>query len=223
MRRAPSVHHGAVSAHPLWARSLITVSDERGAIYRDWGMRCGTSYYYGIHLWDPRLWEPVSHIRGLEKGEIYLHWCGAQGALRWSERISILPSPFGHTRLGIAEEFLGSCAVAGLLFIANRRLRVPVHNKLPIRHGQMIVFGPGSVNITFVRPRFRRLLLRLRITSAEWIRNSSLLALLNRCIFIRQETSWWTTKTVVSLKAKGVDRKWTNSWVSGSIQIFDKR
>ena len=140
---------------------------------------------------------------------------GTHHLYRWSERISILSSLSGHTRLRIAEEFLGSCAVAGLLFIANRRLRVPVHNKLPIRHEQMIVFGLGSVNITFVRrPRFRRLW--LRITSAEWIRNSSLLALLNRCIFIRQRlyphnTEVWTTKTVVSLKAKGVDRKWTNN------------
>lgn len=37
-------------------------------------------------------------------------------------------------------------AVAGLLLIVSRRLRVPVHNKLPIR-GQMIVFQLGSVSI----------------------------------------------------------------------------
>ena len=110
-----------------------------------------------------------THIGAWEKKRDLPSVMWAQGThrlYRRSERISILSSLSGHTRLGIAEEFLGSCAVAGLLFIANRRLRVPVHNKLPIRHGQMIVFGLGSVNITFVRPtRFRRLW--LRITSAE--------------------------------------------------------
>lgn len=60
------------------------------------------------------------------------------------KRIPFLPFLSKHTRLRIAEEFLRSCAAAGLLFIVDRRLRVPVHNKLPIRRGQMIVFRPGS-------------------------------------------------------------------------------
>lgn len=89
---------------------------------------------------------------------------GLRPVFRWSERISILSivsSPWycydGGAKVLDTHTHTQDCAlrkkvfrklraVAGLLLIVSRRLRVPVHNKLPIR-GQMIVFQLGSVSI----------------------------------------------------------------------------